>query len=173
AVRRLKRLATWDSVTHLLNRPAIMRQARVELSRATRAEKPLSIIMMDIDHFKNVNDRYGHLAGDQALRSVADMIRQNVRPYDAVGRWGGEEFLLVLPETTVEQAVDIAERVRTFIATTSIELSSADAGLLLSVSLGVSQVIPEEPESLDKVLSRADAALYQAKGEGRDRVCAI
>src|SRR3989338_4684404 len=116
AVAQQRDLATHDSLTGLFNRRALYELAEAELERARREGKPVSLIMLDIDHFKQVNDRHGHLVGDQSLRYVANALNNNRRPYDLAGRWGGEEFLLVLPATALTEAAAVAERLRSFIA---------------------------------------------------------
>ena len=167
---QLQELATHDSLTGLLNRRAIYDHAEEELARARREARPMSLVLLDVDHFKAVNDQHGHLVGDQALRLIADTIVQNIRSYDKAGRWGGEEFLLVLPRTTLSEAVAVAERVRAGVAASQLPLS--DGGCLqLRASLGVANTSPEIPWDLDTLLRQADQALYCAKRKGRNRVC--
>lgn len=170
SLSQLQVLATHDGLTGLFNRRAIYEHAKAELARAEREAKPLSLILLDVDHFKGVNDQYGHLIGDQALRLVADTIARNIRPYDRVGRWGGEEFLLVLPDTGLEQAGAIAERLRLKVA--AAELAQPDGTCIrLHLSLGVTSMDDGMPVTLDMLLQQADQALYCAKREGRNRVC--
>jgi two-component system chemotaxis response regulator CheY len=164
-------MATYDSLTGLLNRRAVYERAQSEMERSIREERSMSLVMLDIDHFKSVNDEHGHLTGDQALRLVAGTIAQNKRSYDWAGRWGGEEFLLVLPQTTLEEAGEIAERMRRSVAALSFPLAEGNY-LSLRISLGVSSIdanthIP----TLGELLQQADDALYCAKNQGRNRVC--
>jgi two-component system, cell cycle response regulator len=167
---QLYKLATRDNLTGLLNRSALYERAEKELSRAIREQAPLSMIMMDIDHFKNINDNFGHLVGDKALCSVADSVSRKKRQYDLIGRWGGEEFLLILPGTDAKEALLVAERLREEVATTSLSLPGADP-IHVKVSIGIACLQPNHMLSFDDLLQRADHALYQAKNQGRDRVC--
>ena len=172
AHRQMEILAMHDSVTNLLNQRAIHEHAEAELNRARRHFFRVSLLLLDIDHFKVVNDRHGHLVGNQALRMVADVLAQNRRPYDWVGRWGGEEFLIVLPRTTLEEANRVAERVRASVA--AAELTLADGSRLsVQASLGVTSSTgsPAGFPSLEVLLQQADEALYRAKAKGRNRVC--
>lgn len=164
--RRLENMATTDKLTGLANRQAyeiLMRQAAKE---ARRAGEPLSLVMADIDHFKEVNDRHGHLRGDRVLQSVADTALQGLRESDIACRWGGEEFLILLRKCNLENALTLAERIRSQVEATPIEADGE--ALKVTVSLGVAELAEGEDE--DKLLSRTDRALYQAKNEGRNRV---
>lgn len=172
ALVRMEELATHDAVTGLLNRRALYTHGEAELNRAQRDAKPLSFVMLDIDHFKSVNDHHGHLIGDQALRMVADTMARNRRPYDWAGRWGGEEFLLILPSTDMAEAAQIADRLRTMVNETAVPLGNGQS-LYLKVSLGVtsSSARPGDQYTLDRLTKEADDALIRAKREGRNRVC--
>ena len=141
-----------------------------ELARARRDKKPVSLVMMDIDHFKNVNDAHGHNIGDQALRIVAHIISEKIRIYDTAARWGGEEFLLILPGANIDEAEHIAERVRQGVETSSIPIPGGNH-LNLQASFGVSTSMPEKLLSFDILVHQADEALYDAKEKGRNRVC--
>jgi diguanylate cyclase (GGDEF)-like protein len=166
---QLEVLATVDALTGLLNRRAIQERAEAEVQRAARDGTPLSFVMLDIDHFKSVNDTHGHLVGDQALSMVARVLAANKRVYDYAGRWGGEEFLLILPRTELTDARMVAERIRASIAGASLDLP--DGGRLsLRISLGVTTAPSREPLALHILLQQADDALYHAKHTGRDRV---
>ena len=167
---RMEILATHDDLTGLLNRKAIRERAKAELARAQRESIPMSLILLDIDHFKLVNDQYGHLVGDDALRLIAKVVRQTVRTYDYTGRWGGEEFMLLLPRTAQDEALKIAERVRLDISKMPLVLPNGTA-LNLSASLGVVSTSQNGDQPLDTLLQRADDALYEAKAQGRNRVC--
>lgn len=163
---RLENTAAVDAMTGLLNRQAfefIFDQASSEVQRK---QQPLSAILIDIDLFKLINDTHGHLAGDTVIRSVADMIRGVVRGGDVVSRWGGEEFLVLLKDCPLAQALAIAETVRQTVAERRLDLAGGQAAV--SVSMGVAQYLPQE--SLSGLFSRADAALYRAKAGGRNRV---
>jgi len=170
---KLEVLAMHDGLTNLLTRRAIENHAISELSWAHRKGVPMSFVMLDLDHFKTVNDRFGHAVGDQALQLLADLLMQKKRPYDWAGRWGGEEFLLVLPRTTLEDAISVAERIR--IATENSPLPLADGSQeVLRLSLGVTSLTPDTSAPMPPVLDlihQADMALYHAKQTGRNRVC--
>ena len=166
---RLQEMAIHDSLTGLLNRRALYAKIQVEMNRATRELSPISMIMLDIDHFKSINDRYGHQAGDKALCMTSEVLLQNKRAYDAIGRWGGEEFLVLLPRTGMTDARTVAERFRSAIA--SARLSLADGrGVRFTVSLGVSSVMDGHID-IEALIHQADAAMYLAKHQGRNRIC--
>jgi diguanylate cyclase (GGDEF)-like protein len=169
ANRKMEILAMQDGLTDLLNRRAIEDYAEAELGLAKRKGQPLSIIILDIDHFKTFNDQYGHKGGDHLLRQLAKILTENLRQYDRVGRWGGDEFLLVLPGTPILKAITVAERLRikTFEAKLSLENGKQ---ISMQISLGVACVSDHYP-SLIKFVDAADQALYQAKQSGRNRVC--
>jgi two-component system chemotaxis response regulator CheY len=173
SLHELHRMATHDSLTGMLNRHAIYEYAIAEVERVKRENTSVSLIVADVDHFKQINDTYGHPAGDQALRMIAATLRRLLRPYDRVGRWGGEEFLIVLPGTTLEEASEIAERIRETIARSPFMLEEAgDTGpLWLQISQGVTSTNAQAPQPLDTLISQADLALYQAKRGGRNQVC--
>jgi two-component system cell cycle response regulator len=164
--RRLETLIFEDPLTGLANRRFILSQLGSLVSGTRRHGRPLSIAIIDIDHFKAVNDAHGHPAGDTALIAVTSALRTHMRAEDSLGRLGGEEFLAVLPDTDHDAALAAAERMREEVAATPIE--HAGIPLALTVSLGVATWEPEEPPEL--LLRRADDALYAAKAAGRDRV---
>jgi diguanylate cyclase (GGDEF)-like protein len=161
----LERLATTDSMTTLYNRRHFLTLAGAEWSRFQRYQRPLSMLMIDIDHFKSVNDQYGHAVGDQAIISVATACQQNKRNSDVVGRLGGEEFAVLLPETDEAQAAIVAERIRESIA--GHLLSVHDVQFALTVSVGIAAATASM-SGTDALLRAADSALYQAKSEGRN-----
>jgi diguanylate cyclase (GGDEF)-like protein len=166
---QIRALARRDALTGLLNRGAVLEVFTNEVVRARREHTPLSIIMVDFDHFKRVNDTYGHLAGDAVLREIARRMSEQVRPYDAVGRYGGEEFLLVLPNCAHDEAVEVAERLR--VRAVSEPVVFEGTSITIAISLGLAcqaRILSDEPEPL---ISAADAALYEAKRTGRNRVC--
>jgi diguanylate cyclase (GGDEF)-like protein len=166
-------LATTDGLTGIANRGYVMKRGDEEFARAERnkdkdAETPtLCCIMLDIDHFKRVNDTKGHPAGDEVLREVVCRMKQSVRPYDIVGRYGGEEFLLLLPDTVVNEGVRVAERIRTDISREPFIVAGEE--MFISVSLGIS-CFNKKDQKLEDLLKRADDGLYKAKYAGRDRV---
>jgi two-component system cell cycle response regulator len=160
----LKGHAGRDPLTGLLNRRGAEQAMARERARARRQDSPLAVALIDVDHFKRVNDQYGHEAGDRVLRAVGRAIENAVRPYDVVARWGGEEFLMVIPGATVDQARTLAERLRQSVA----DLRPADLPAV-TVSIGVDILAPGE-ETLAAALARADTNLYQAKNDGRNRV---
>lgn len=157
-------LAFVDGLTGLHNRRWLDQAFRRQIERGLHDGKPLSILMIDIDHFKRFNDTHGHLSGDRSLRAVALALSNNLRPGDLLARYGGEEFAVLLPETTSPQAAAIAERLRRAVA----EPPAADAASSLSISLGDTQLRPGD--TLEIILARADGALYQAKTAGRNCV---
>jgi len=169
---QMREMAMHDSLTGTLNRRAIYDVIADELDRSRRDEKPLSLILMDIDHFKNVNDQFGHATGDEALRLVAQILKENIRPYDYVGRWGGEEFLVVVPGSDLEETEHLAERLRKAIATLKIPVDG-DEICPLHGSFGVTTAFPAKNITIDRLVQRADEAMYLAKEEGRNRVCVL
>ncbi len=165
----LEDLSIHDGLTGLYNYREFHRRLTEEAERSRRYGRPFSLLMLDIDHFKIVNDTCGHLAGDEALRNFAALIRREVRPVDQVSRYGGEEFTIILPETTGSGALAVAERMCDIIATHAITVTSGQT-VNLTVSIGVS-TYPEDAESEEKLIGAADRALYAAKEAGRNRVC--
>ena len=162
----LDKFATTDGLTGLTNRRAFDLLFRQEVRRGRRADKPLSLILFDIDHFKQVNDRYGHLAGDEVIKSVAAMLNARCRASDIACRWGGEELLLLLQDCGLEKAAMIGDGIRQEIGRTPI--ATAAGPVTVTISVGVAEMATGETE--DSVLARADRALYSAKRAGRNRV---
>lgn len=167
ANRVLERLASSDCLTELANRRHFFDQAGAEVLRARRYNHPLSLQMLDIDHFKAINDRFGHVAGDRVLRSLADLLRANLRRNDLAARLGGEEFAVLLPETSIDDAASHAERLRQTVAAHA--LSFGQEELAITVSIGVAALDVSDP-SIESVLMRADGSLYRAKQDGRNCV---
>ncbi len=167
---RLETLAHTDPLTQLLNRRALTIRLMAELERVRRYNSPLTMLMIDLDHFKLVNDTYGHLAGDEVLRNIATVLQCSLRTVDMVARYGGEEFVIVLPETGEHGAVQFAERVRERIEARDFEISPGRS-IKVTVSIGVSLYPAPHVESVDDLFARADSALYRAKEKGRNRVC--
>jgi diguanylate cyclase (GGDEF)-like protein len=163
----LRRLATTDALTGVANRGHFMQRAAAELDRARRYGRPLSVVMLDIDHFKQINDRHGHAGGDEVLRAVTTACKGLVRQQDTIGRLGGEEFGLLMPETEIEPATMLAERLRAAVAALKVRLTSGDT-VSLSASFGVGTL--KADDSVDTLLARADGALYASKHGGRNRV---
>ena len=166
-----RRLATMDPLTGAYNRKTFHEIAERELSRARRAGQPLSILMLDIDHFKAINEKHGLRTGDEVLRKFADVVRSAMRKEDMLVRYGGEEFVVLLPEVPGPGAVVVAGRIRRFVASEPIEVNGQK--FPLTVSLGVAARLDEGPESIDTLLDRADNALALAKERGRNRVVAL
>lgn len=167
ADNQLLRVASVDPLTGLLTRRTFVEAALLELSRAQRQHLRTSLLMLDLDLFKRVNDTYGHPAGDAVLANFARALRTSVRPFDIVGRYGGEEFCVVLPGTALDEAVVIAERIRTIASNTPTEWRGAT--IATTVSIGVVQA-PDATVTLDELVEQADRALYLAKAEGRNCV---
>ena len=167
---QLHHLATYDALTGLINRRAIREHAEAELARASRTNGLLTLALIDVDHFKAVNDRHGHAAGDLALQMVSDTLAATIRPYDWLGRWGGEEFLAILPGADDAAALGLGERLCEAIAAAPLTLSDAPP-VPLSISVGLADGRGRTVAELDLLLQRADKALYTAKREGRNRVC--
>lgn len=165
---RLEELSSRDGLTGLYNRREFEDRLREEVQRARRYGKPLSVMLLDIDHFKNINDRYGHQAGDEALIAVADLIRLSARPMDAVCRYGGEELAVILPETDENGAGIVAERIRAAIAD-SLTTTSEGNEIQMTVSIGFA-TFPQDGDTGPGLVKAADQALYAAKQGGRNLV---
>jgi diguanylate cyclase (GGDEF)-like protein/PAS domain S-box-containing protein len=165
----LKHRAHIDYLTGVNNRGYFMEQAELELSRAVRYGSPLSLYMLDVDFFKKVNDSHGHKVGDLVLIKLAEVCGQTLREVDIIGRLGGEEFAILLPETNLAKANEVAERLREAIAKAKVPLESG-LPLHFTVSIGVTSLVSKD-DNLDVLLNRADKALYEAKEKGRNRVC--
>ena len=165
---QLESMATIDSLTGLANRQAFLQRAKNEFNRARRYSRPLSVVMIDIDHFKSINDQYGHATGDEVLRQTAMICQSSLRGSDLMGRVGGEEFVLLLPDTPHTNAFHVAERMRAHLYETPIELEN-DAHLKITASFGVAS-LREADNDFDTVLERADEAMYLAKHGGRNQV---
>jgi diguanylate cyclase (GGDEF)-like protein len=166
AAKRLRQANT-DSLTRLFNRRKGWEMIEYEIARSERYQRPLSIIMMDIDHFKTINDMHGHLAGDRVLRAMAKVAREAIRSIDSLIRWGGEEFIVLLPDTELEAALPVAERLREAIA--GMRVTVPDEELSITASLGVARK-DENTLDLETLVARVDQALYIAKFRGRNRV---
>ena len=167
AETKLVEMATQDFLTGLLNRRETFHRLDEELQRSRRLATPFSVLLLDLDHFKQVNDVHGHSAGDLVLQAVAAALRQGVRPYDLCCRYGGEEFLVILPETALEAAAGIAERLRHDIENLKIAVTKK-TDLRITASIGAATLVGNE--SIDQLIARADEAMYNAKASGRNRV---
>jgi diguanylate cyclase len=166
AYKRIEELAELDELTGSFNRRYIMRMLDDEIARAHRSQAPCSIALIDLDWFKRVNDAYGHPTGDEVLRTFAITVFANIRNTDRFGRYGGEEFLLVLPDTANDVAARTLDRLRAIIA--ELDWSAFSPGMRVTISAGVATLKPVE--SADTFLARADKALYAAKARGRNRI---
>lgn len=171
----LETLAHFDPLTNSLSRTEILYRVSEEIDRSRRNKHSFALLEMDIDHFKNVNDQYGHHVGDEVLVSLVRNTKEAVRTIDTVGRIGGEEFLILLPETEAEEAAQIAERLREHIANTANE-TSAPTQIRITISIGIAIFNPNENPRvergilLNELVNQADLAMYHAKNEGRNRV---
>ena len=165
---RLRTMALTDSLTQLANRNAIMQRLAEEVARARRDAKALAVFMLDVDHFKKVNDTYGHQVGDEVLRAVAARLARQCRAYDAVGRYGGEEFIAIMPGPDLDQTAGIGERIRASVADEAIPSAAGD--LAVTISVGGAYACPGPETTVDLLIQKADAALYAAKEGGRNRV---
>jgi len=164
----MRHSATHDSLTGLMNRKAVMDGLGKELARSKREGTSVAVALVDVDHFKVVNDELGHLFGDEALKQVAHRLRSGLRNYDSVGRYGGEEFLLVLPGCDLAAAVVRAEQIRAGISATAVKTAAAQRSVTVSVGVAVSKGAGEG--DAERVLDASDVALYEAKKNGRNRV---
>ncbi len=168
---KLVEQAQRDALTGLFNRRALYDHIRREMSRASRSGLSMGLIMADIDHFKHINDTWGHISGDRVLVHLAEIMREATRGYDHIGRWGGEEFMILLPDADHEQTRLVAERIRSSVETQSVRSVSGEE-IRMTVSLGYGAFLPDrEWKEIEPMISRVDAALYQAKTTGRNRVC--
>jgi diguanylate cyclase (GGDEF)-like protein/putative nucleotidyltransferase with HDIG domain len=171
SVPALQEEARVDSKTGLFNARHFAAGLRDELARAVRFERPMSIVMADLDLLRDINNTYGHLAGDAVLKGVADIFRMELRDYDVPARFGGEEFALLLPETSLEQALEIAERIRRKVAETPFEVETSSEPIRATISLGVA-AYPGDGTDANELIHQADLAVYRAKLQGRNRALA-
>lgn len=176
ALRRVKlyeeieQTAITDSLTGLYTRRYALERLDEELTRSKVRKMEMAVLMVDIDHFKNCNDRYGHLVGDQILREVGDIIKGSIREIDIPGRYGGEEFCIILPDTDLKGARYAAERIRS--ASESRTIQAYDASVQITVSIGIA-TFPGDGRKRSEIVDKADWTLYKAKKQGRNRVCAF
>lgn len=168
AERELRQLATTDPLTQLLNRRSLLEVAEYELLQRKRYQAPLAFVLADIDHFKQINDQHGHAAGDAVLAQVSQTLKQALREQDSVARWGGEEFLILMPNATLASAAFVAERLRQQVA--AIEVPFEGKLIKISMTFGVSS--HRDDEAVEAPVQRADSALYKGKMAGRNQVVA-
>jgi diguanylate cyclase (GGDEF)-like protein len=164
----LRHLSRTDALTQVCNRRHFIQLAENELERSHRYGHDLALILLDCDHFKDINDRYGHLTGDQALISLACLCQENLRSSDTIARYGGEEFMILCPESGAKKAWHLAERLRSI--TEGTPLQTDKGPIALTISLGVVSLGSDLEASLETLLERADHALYHSKNAGRNRV---
>ncbi len=164
----LREQATKDSLTKLWNRSAILDMLNGELARSERELRPVGLVLVDLDHFKSINDTFGHFAGDAVLQEAARRMRNSIRKYDSIGRYGGEEFLILLPGCDDQSIYGQAERLRGCLADEKVVVSAAS--LQVTASFGCTSALPGRPASAETLIRRADEALYMAKRLGRNRV---
>jgi diguanylate cyclase (GGDEF)-like protein len=169
--RRLEALATTDPLTRVLNRRALLDRLNAEVDRAKRYSSALTLLLLDVDHFKQINDTAGHLAGDSVLRQLGALLEEARRKVDIVARYGGEEFVAILPETSSEGGVTFADRLRERIAEQIFDIG-AESPVRLTVSIGIATFPSARVNSTEDLFARADEALYRAKAGGRNQVCA-
>ncbi len=167
--RDLEALSVTDDLTALLNHRALQHRLKDEFARAQRYNEPLSVLMIDIDQFKEINDKYGHLFGDRVLTDVAGILQKSVREIDICARYGGDEFMVVLPQTHFSGSLTVADRIWRSVA--AHELEENKAVVRITVSVGISFFPNKNVATVEQLISFADQALYQAKREGRNRIC--
>ena len=168
--RMLSEVSSRDTLTGLYNRWFVIEKLDSEINRALRHGSPMSVLMLDIDHFKRVNDTWGHAAGDLVLQGVGKLLRESCRVYDVPGRYGGEEFCIVLPETQLRNTNVVAERIRTRLESTAWECGSATVGVTASIGIAGIEESDGDVLSPAALIDRADRALYRAKNHGRNRI---
>jgi two-component system chemotaxis response regulator CheY len=168
---RILELANTDALTGVLNRRAFMERMEQEIHRSLREDVPVSLILTDIDYFKKVNDRHGHQVGDLVLQRFTERLSESSRPYDFVGRYGGEEFVVCLPGADISQAGSVAERMRKRVEEMRITLPDSSQSIQITDSFGVASLRAGSEETVDLITGRADDTMYRAKREGRNRVC--
>ncbi len=167
---QLLEMVNRDPLTRVYSRRYLLDCLEIESARTWRSNEPMSLLILDVDNFKSINDRYGHGNGDIVLQEIAQVCESTLRPYDVIARIGGEEFVVLLLNTPLPKACTVAERIRENVAVTTIELTSGES-IRSTISIGISPFIPPDPKCIN-LLSRADKGLYKAKNNGRNQ-CAI
>jgi diguanylate cyclase (GGDEF)-like protein len=167
--KELEKLANTDPLTGVWNRRYFLNLCEAEINRACRYNRLFSVLILDLDHFKKINDIYGHAVGDEVLIAMTIIVQNSLRKVDFLGRFGGEEFVVLLPETNLDMAVNVAERIRDSLEKTVIPIEEKQVKITASIGVSTYQL---EDQKIDVVLQRADQALYQAKNQGRNRVVA-
>jgi diguanylate cyclase (GGDEF)-like protein len=170
ATEKRRQAAFCDHLTSLANRRAFFEAAELELDRAAHTPRPLALIVFDADHYKHINDRYGHPAGDRVLCDLANVLRDTFRAVDTVARLGGEEFAVLLPSTGIEQALASADRLRALVAARLVAADGAEIAYTVSAGVAMLEADAGAAGGIDLLIKRADEALYQAKAQGRNRV---
>jgi two-component system cell cycle response regulator len=169
--QQILHLATTDSLTGVLNRGAFMERMEEEIHRSVRENSPLSLLLTDIDYFKKINDNYGHQTGDLVLQRFTDQLTRSSRPYDFVGRYGGEEFVVSLPGAGMPQSRAVADRMRKRVEEMKIMPQDGSEPIRITASFGAASLSMDLKENADSLIKQADEAMYRAKREGRNRVC--
>ncbi len=164
--KKYQQLAHFDPLTHLSNRRDALYILKREQARMVRTKEPFSIILCDVDHFKQINDQYGHNAGDSVLIELAKIFTNNIREQDYIARWGGEEFLFILPQTTAKSANHIAEKIQKRLQNSVVNYENDK--IAVTVSMGIEQFRDEQ--NIDELINNADKHLYQAKNSGRNQI---
>jgi len=168
--QEIEKIAITDSLTEVFTRRYTMDRFNEEIKRSRLRKIPMSFLMIDVDHFKNINDSFGHLTGDLVLREIAKIIKDNIREIDVAGRYGGEEFCIILPDTDREGAMYAAERIR--VAAEKTAIKAYDTRIKTTLSIGIT-TFADDGKDMDELIDKADWALYRAKKQGRNRVCAF
>lgn len=166
--KEVQEQAIRDGLTRLFNRMEFQRQLQVEVERSARYNGEFTLLLLDIDHFKRLNDTYGHQAGDEALKALAGILTKGIRLVDMAARYGGEEFIIILPQTSIEGALIIAERLRSRVAANTIKTDAGDISMTISIGLAS---FPVDEKTTDGLIKKADIALYSAKENGRNMTC--
>ncbi len=169
--QQILHLATTDSLTGVLNRRAFIERTEEQIHRCVRENSPLALLLTDIDYFKKINDNYGHQAGDLVLQKFTDQLTRSSRPYDFVGRYGGEEFVVSLPGADMSQSRAVADRMRKSVEEMKIIPQDGSEPIRVTASFGAASLLMDSKENAESLIKRADEAMYKAKREGRNRVC--
>jgi diguanylate cyclase (GGDEF)-like protein len=164
---QMQRMARYDEVTGLLNRRALYETGEYELARANRLDRPIAVAMVDLDNYKEINDNYNHLIGDKVLKEISRLFRENVRNIDIVGRYGGDECVIIMPETDIENACAAIERIRCVLESQAIKVDENQ--FHITACFGIS-AYKEKPPSLERIIDEADTAMYAAKEAGRNAI---